>query len=86
VRRSSHFTATTHRQGRARIDFDDEDDDDDDDGNTGTTAGGSRAVGGDDIDWEGIQEEELVCWSFFFSSLFGALCQRGRKLEGSTTL
>ena len=25
------------------------------------------------------------CWSFFFSSLFGALCQRGRKLEGSTT-
>jgi hypothetical protein len=25
------------------------------------------------------------CWSFFFSFLFGALCQRGRKLEGSTT-
>ena len=25
------------------------------------------------------------CWSFFFSSLFGALCQRGRKLEGSAT-
>ena len=59
MRRSSHFTATTHRQGRAHIDFDDEDDDDDDDdGNTGTTTGGSRAVGGDDVDWEGIQEEE----------------------------
>ena len=49
MRRSSHFTATTHRQGRARIDFDDEDDDGD---------AGTATTGGDDVDWEGIQEEE----------------------------
>ena len=55
MRRSSHFTITTHRQGRARIDFDDEDDDD---GDAGTAAKGSRAAGGDDVDWEGIQQEE----------------------------
>ena len=54
MRRSSHFTITTHRQGRARIDFDDEDDD----GDVGTAAEGSRAAGGDDVDWEAIQEEE----------------------------
>ena len=45
----------THRQGRARIDSNDEDDDD---GDAGTAVGGSRAAGGDDVDWEGIQEEE----------------------------
>ena len=56
MRRSSHFTATTHRQGRAHIDFDEEDDDDD--GDAGTAAGGSRAARGDDVDWESIQEEE----------------------------
>ena len=55
MRRSSHITATTHQQGHARIDFDDEDDDD---GDARTAIGGSRAAGGDDVDWEGIQEEE----------------------------
>ena len=55
MRRSSNFTATTHLQGHARIDSDNGDDDD---GDIGTAAGGSRAAGGDDVDWEGIQEEE----------------------------
>ena len=55
MRRSSHFTATTHRQCHARIDFDDEDDDD---GDAGTVAEGSRAAGGDDVDWDTIQEDE----------------------------
>jgi hypothetical protein len=55
---STRFTATTHHQGRARIDSDD-----DDDGGTGTAAGTStaagisRASGYDDIDWDDIQEE-----------------------------
>jgi hypothetical protein len=42
--RSTRYTATTHRQGRARIDSDD------DDGGAGTAAGSSRATRGDDID------------------------------------
>ena len=58
--------------------------DDDDDGGEEDIAGASGATGGDDVDWDTIQEDE-ECWPFFFSSLFGALCQRGRKLEGSTT-
>ena len=37
---------------------DDIDDDDDDDGDLGVAAGGSRAACGDDVDWEGIQEDE----------------------------
>ena len=44
--RSTRYTATTHRQGRARIDSDD----DDGDGGARTAAGGARAAGGDDID------------------------------------
>ena len=47
-------------------------------------AGPSGAADGDDVDWDTIQEDE-ECWPFFFSSLFGALCQRGTKLEGSIT-
>ena len=42
--RSTRFTSTTHRQGRARIDSNN-----DDDGN-----GGGAARGGDGIDWENI--------------------------------
>jgi hypothetical protein len=51
-RRSARFTATTHRQGRARIDSDD------DDNGARTATEGTRATGGDDIDWENIQDEE----------------------------
>ena len=32
--------------------------DDDNDGDLGVAAGGSRATGGDDVDWEGIQDNE----------------------------
>ena len=53
-RRSTRYTATTHHQGRARIDSDD----DDGDGGTRTIAGGARAVGGDDIDWMDIQGDD----------------------------
>ena len=61
--------------------------DDDDDGGGGEedVAGASRdAVGMMSI---GTPSKKMrsECWSFFFSSLFGALCQRGRKLEGLTT-
>ena len=35
-----------------------DDDDDHDDGDLGVTTGGSRAASGDDVDWEGIQEDE----------------------------
>ena len=50
ARRFTHstcFTSTTHRHGRARIDFDD------DDGN-----GGKAAHGGDGIDWENIEHDD----------------------------
>ena len=59
-------------------------DDDDDDGGEEDVAGASGAAGRDDVNWDTIQEMRSECWSFFFSFLFGALCQRGRKLEGST--
>ena len=35
-----------------------DDDDDDDDGDLGVAAGGIRAASGDDVDWEGIQDNE----------------------------
>jgi hypothetical protein len=44
----TRYTTTTHRQGHARIEFDDDAD------GAGTAIGGSRAARGDDIDWEGI--------------------------------
>jgi hypothetical protein len=53
--RSTRYTATTHRKGCARIDSDD-----DNNGGVGAAAGTSmaagtsRAIGGDDIDWENI--------------------------------
>ena len=63
---------------------DDDDDDDDDDGEE-DVAGASGATGG--MMSIGIESNKMrsECWSFFFSSIFGALCQRERKLEGSTT-
>ena len=59
--------------------------DDDDDGGEEDVVGASGAAGG--MMSIGIPSKRMrsECWSFFFSSLFGALCQRGRKLEGSTT-
>ena len=33
-------------------------DDDGDDGGDGLAIGGSRDAGGDNVDWEGIQEDE----------------------------
>ena len=44
IRRSSRYTNTTHRQGRAVV-SDDDDDNDDDDGDA------------EDVDWENIHEE-----------------------------
>jgi len=55
--RRQHHTSTTHRQGRAIVSSS-SDDDNDDDGSDGLTAGGSRGTGGDNVDWEGIQEDE----------------------------
>jgi hypothetical protein len=52
--RSTYYTATTHHQGRARIDFDN----DDDDGDAGTVAGTSGAGGGKDVDWDDVQRDE----------------------------
>ena len=34
------------------------DDDHDDDGGIGLATGGGRAVDGDDVNWQGIQEDE----------------------------
>ena len=46
--RSTSYTATTHHQGRARIDSDDDD-----------GGGGARtAVGSNDIDWTDIQGDD----------------------------
>ena len=59
--------------------------DDDDDGGEEDVASASGAAGGDDVVGTPSKRMRSECWSFFFSSLFGALCQRGRKLEGSTT-
>jgi len=50
TKRKRH-TSTTHRQGRVVVSFDN---DSNDDGNDGLAVGGSRAAGGDDVDWEGI--------------------------------
>ena len=52
--RSTRYTATTHCQGRARIDSND----DDGDGGAGTAVGGARATGDDDIDWTDIQGDD----------------------------
>ena len=54
TRRKRH-TSTTHRQGRAVVSSSN---DDDDCGGEEAAAGAGGAVGGDDVDWENIQEEE----------------------------
>ena len=87
MRRSTkpeRHTSTTHRQGRAVVSSSSSSDDD---GNGGEedVVGASGAASGDDVDWDTIQEDDECVLVFLFSSLFGALCQRGRKLEGSTT-
>ena len=56
TRRQCH-TSTTHHQGRAMVSSSDNDDDNDD-GDLGVATSGSRTVGGDDVDWEGIQDNE----------------------------
>jgi hypothetical protein len=48
--RHTRHTSTTHRQGRVVVSSDN---DDDDNGNAG---GATR--GGDDVDWENIQEDD----------------------------
>jgi hypothetical protein len=47
--RSSRHTSTTHRQERVVVSSDDNDDDDGSDG---------HAAGGDDVDWDNIDEEK----------------------------
>ena len=52
----------------------------------GRTTGGSSSAADRDVARDmGRRDQMSECWSFFFSSLFSALCQRGRKLEGPTT-
>ena len=60
-------------------------DDDNDDGGEEDVVGASGAVGGDDVDWDMIQEDEerVLVFLLFFS--FWCFMQKGRKLEGSTT-
>ena len=59
--------------------------DDDDDGGEEDVASASGAAGGDDVVGTPSKRMRSECWSFFFSSLFSVLCQRKRKIEGSTT-
>ena len=47
-------TSTTHHQGRAVVSSSDNDND----GGASVAARGGRATGGDDVDWEDIQEDE----------------------------
>ena len=47
--RHLRHTSTTHRQGRAMVSSGDDDDDGDD---------GGAARGGDDVNWENIEEDE----------------------------
>ena len=58
---------------------------DDDGGGEEDVAGASGVLVGMMLIGTQSKRMRSECWSFFFSSLFGALCQRGGKLEGSTT-
>ena len=57
TKRESH-TSTTHRQGKAVVSSSSDDDDDDDDGGDEDIADACGAAGGDDVDWDTIQEDE----------------------------
>ena len=54
TRRERH-TYTTHRQGRAVVSSSSSDDDDDGEEDV---AGASGAAGGNDVDWDKIQEDK----------------------------
>ena len=56
--RHERHTSTTHRQGRAVVSSSSSSSDDDDDGGEEDVAGASGATGGDDVDWDTIQEDE----------------------------
>ena len=55
--RHERHTLTTHRQGRTVVSSS-SNDDNDDDGVEEDVAGASGATGGDDVDWDTIQEDE----------------------------
>ena len=78
--RSEHHTSTTHRQGRA-VASSSSSSNDNDDGGEEDVAGASRAAGGDDVDWDTIQEDEE--WVFVFLIFFSFWCfmPKGEKLE-----
>ena len=58
TRRECHIS-TTHRQGRAVVySSSSNDDDDDDGGGEEDVVGASGDAGGDDVDWDTIQEDE----------------------------
>ena len=85
TRRERHTSITDH-QGRTVVSSSSsDDDDDDDDGGEEDAAGASGAAGGMMSIGTPSKRMRSECWSFFFSSLFSALCQRGEIREESTT-
>ena len=57
--RCEHYTSTTHRQGRAVVSSSSSSSsDNDDDGGEEDVAGTSGAAGGDDVNWDTIQEDK----------------------------
>ena len=57
-------------------------DDDDDDGGEEDVAGASGASGGDDVDWDTIQEDEECVLVFLIFFSFWCFMPKGEKIRG----